>query len=217
MSRTFSLRRQDIVGQAPSVADLLERWPALFEPSQICEEFLRINGISLESTFMSQLDRQTPKLLSLFNAKGGAVGQRIKSQMMTLIQDPSASVEKRREVVLRCLIEYMGERQEDLISVHHNRAETEVHAELGSCPLKIYMCHHPDTIGIMIEGQPVVRGVPNLSKACCLLLGLTYALDLKYPSKLVYTFEIYQRLFVGLDPMRPKPSSKYANLLTKLS
>jgi len=35
MSRTFSLRRQDIVGQAPSVADLLERWPALFEPSQV--------------------------------------------------------------------------------------------------------------------------------------------------------------------------------------
>ncbi|KTG31534.1 hypothetical protein cypCar_00044298 [Cyprinus carpio] len=217
MSRTFSLRRQEIVGQAPSVADLLERWPALFEPSQICEEFLRISGISLESTFMSQLDRQTPKLLSLFNAKGGAVGQRIKLQMMTLIQDPSASVEKRREVVLRCLIEYMGERQEDLISVHHSHDETEVQAELGSCPLKIYMCHQPDTIGIIIEGQPVVRGVPNLSKACCLLFGLTYALDLKYPSKLVHTFEIYQRLFVGLDPMRPKPSSKYANLLTKLS
>lgn len=37
----------------------------------------------------------------------------------TFWQDPSASVEKRREVVLRCLIEYMGERQEDLISVHH--------------------------------------------------------------------------------------------------
>ncbi|CAM4697881.1 unnamed protein product [Leuciscus chuanchicus] len=35
------------------------------------------------------------------------------------IQDSSASVEKRREVVLRCLIEYMGKRQEDLISVHH--------------------------------------------------------------------------------------------------
>ncbi|KAF5891798.1 sterile alpha motif domain-containing 3-like protein, partial [Clarias magur] len=52
----------------------------------IFEEFLRISGISLESTFMSQLDRQTPKLLSLFNTKGGAVGQRIKSQMMTLIQ-----------------------------------------------------------------------------------------------------------------------------------
>lgn len=35
MSTTFSLRRQEIVGKAPSVADLLERWPALFEPSQV--------------------------------------------------------------------------------------------------------------------------------------------------------------------------------------
>ncbi len=34
--------------------------------------------------------------------------------------------------------------------------------------------HQPDTIGIIIEGQPVVRGVPNLSKACCLLFGLAY-------------------------------------------
>ncbi|XP_009295485.2 uncharacterized protein [Danio rerio] len=217
MSSTFSLRRQEIVGQAPGVTDLLERWPALFKPSQICEEFLRINGISLESTFMSQLDRHTPRMLSLFNEKGGAVGQRIKVEMMKLIQDPSASVDKRREVVLRCLVEYMGERQEDLISVYHSCEETEVHAELGSCPLKIYMCHQPDTIGIIIEGQPVVRGLPNLAKACCLLFGLTYAIDLKYPSKLMYTFEIYQRLFVGLDPMRPKSSPKYAKLLTKLS
>lgn len=37
----------------------------------------------------------------------------------TFWQDPSASVDKRREVVLRCLVEYMGERQEDLISVYH--------------------------------------------------------------------------------------------------
>lgn len=35
MSRTFSLRRQDIVGHAPSVTDLLERCPALFEPLQV--------------------------------------------------------------------------------------------------------------------------------------------------------------------------------------
>lgn len=35
MSRTFSSRRQEIVGQTPSVAELLERWPALFEESQV--------------------------------------------------------------------------------------------------------------------------------------------------------------------------------------
>ncbi len=57
-----------------------------------------------------------------------------------------------------------------------DRDETEVHAELSSCPLKIYMCHQPNTIGIIIEGQPVVRGVPNLSKAYCLLCSLFSAL-----------------------------------------
>ncbi|KAI2642437.1 hypothetical protein H4Q32_027516 [Labeo rohita] len=138
---------------------------------QICEEFLRISGVSLESTFISQLNMQTPKLVT-FQRKRRS--RRSKNQMMTLIQDPSASVEKRREVVLRCLIEYMGERQEDLISVHHSHDETVVHVELGSCPLKIYMCHQPDTIGIIIEGQPVVGGVPNLSKhaASCLDLPM---------------------------------------------
>ena len=35
MSRTFSFRRHEIVGQTPSVADLLETWPALFEESQV--------------------------------------------------------------------------------------------------------------------------------------------------------------------------------------
>ncbi|KAI4885690.1 hypothetical protein NFI96_019732 [Prochilodus magdalenae] len=81
----------------------------------------------------------------------------------------------------------------------------------------MYVCHQPDAIGVSIEGNPVTRGRTTLSKAGCLLFGLTYALELKYPPKLVHTFETYQRLFVGMDHMRPKPSSKYTNLLTKLS
>lgn len=83
--------------------------------------------------------------------------------------------------------------------------------------MKIYVCHQPDTVGIIVDGHPVIRGLPNLAKACCLLFGLIYALELKYPKKLVYTFEVYQRLFLGMDVMRPKPSSKYTNLLNKLS
>ncbi|KAA8589769.1 hypothetical protein FQN60_013134, partial [Etheostoma spectabile] len=86
MSRTFSFRRQETVGKAPGFADLLETWPALFEPPQINKEFRGINAISLEPTFMSQLDKHTPKMVSLFDAKRGAVGQSIKSQMLELIQ-----------------------------------------------------------------------------------------------------------------------------------
>ncbi len=42
---------------------------------QINEEFRRCAAVPLESVFMSQLDKYTPKLLDLFGAKGGAVGQ----------------------------------------------------------------------------------------------------------------------------------------------
>ncbi len=38
---------------------------------QINEEFRRCAAVPLESVFMSQLDKYTPKLLDLFSAKGG--------------------------------------------------------------------------------------------------------------------------------------------------
>ncbi|KAG7518234.1 hypothetical protein JOB18_029396 [Solea senegalensis] len=82
----------------------------------INEEFRRCTAIPLESTFMSQLDRYTPKLLELFSAKGGVTGQCIKNLLMELIQDPSTSAVKKRDVTLRCLIEYMGESGQELIS-----------------------------------------------------------------------------------------------------
>ena len=45
---------------------------------QTSAEFQRITTLRLEPTFMSALDRYTPKLLDLFRAKGGAVGERLK-------------------------------------------------------------------------------------------------------------------------------------------
>ncbi|KAL6491377.1 hypothetical protein MHYP_G00017220 [Metynnis hypsauchen] len=113
-----------------------------------------------------QLDKHTPKTSSLFGTKGGAIAQRIRSQMLELIQDPSASVEERREVVLRRLIESMVERREELISDHHSRDEAEVHAELNRCPMKMCVRHQPEATDIVIEGRPVIRGLTTLSKAC---------------------------------------------------
>lgn len=37
MSRTYSLRRKEVVVQSPRVAEFKERWPALFEPFQVKE------------------------------------------------------------------------------------------------------------------------------------------------------------------------------------
>ncbi|XP_073346576.1 uncharacterized protein [Pagrus major] len=216
MSRTYSYRRKEVVGLSMQLAELKERWPALFDPIQINEEFRRCNTIPLESTFLFQLDRYTPKFLELFSSKGGAVGQRIKSVLIELIQDPCASVVKKRDVTLRCLIEYMGDSVQELISDYYRTAEDKVHEDLKAQSMRIYVCHQPDAVGIIINGTPVLTGLDSMSRACCLLLGLTYALNLDYPPKLARTFEVFQRLFVGLDMLQPKPTSKYISLKNKL-
>ncbi|CAM4525186.1 unnamed protein product [Leuciscus chuanchicus] len=72
------------------------------------------------------------------------------------IQDSSASVEKRREVVLRCLIEYMGKRQEDLIS------GTTVVTQLCSETLKLRLSEkeasQPRNLKKSLEGGPSALG-----------------------------------------------------------
>ncbi|XP_060775180.1 uncharacterized protein LOC132884997 isoform X2 [Neoarius graeffei] len=40
MSTTFALRRHEIINQCPSVRDIKERWPALFDPSQMEESLI---------------------------------------------------------------------------------------------------------------------------------------------------------------------------------
>ena len=35
MTKTYSHRRQEVIGKSPSVEDLKEKWPALFEASQV--------------------------------------------------------------------------------------------------------------------------------------------------------------------------------------
>ncbi|XP_072769552.1 uncharacterized protein [Nerophis lumbriciformis] len=180
-------------------------------PSLLGWQNLRKDGLP-----SSNHSRYTPKLLELFSAKGGVTGQRIKNLLMELIQDPSASAVMKRDVTLRCHGDYMGESGQELISDYCGSAETTVHEDLEMKNMSIYICREPNAVGIIIEGVPVLTHLGNLAKACCLPLGLTYALNLEYPSKLSKTFEVFQRLFVGLDTLRPKPTPKFMTLKNKL-
>lgn len=53
---------------------------------QICAEFKRITTVPLVATFTSGLDKHTPKLLSLFRAKGGAAARKMKTSLEGLDQ-----------------------------------------------------------------------------------------------------------------------------------
>lgn len=92
MAKTFAHRRNEIINLSPSIEQVKARWPALFEASQVEEEFYRITMVHLEAKFMGMLDEYTAKLMSLFHSKGGAMG--LKLQAILLKDNDEDSVSK---------------------------------------------------------------------------------------------------------------------------
>lgn len=55
----------------------------------------------------------------------------------------------------------------------------------------------PEDIGIVVDGVKAVIALKNFPRACSMLVGLTYAVDLVYPKELRYTFEVFQNSFLN--------------------
>ncbi|XP_061565367.1 uncharacterized protein LOC133419892 [Cololabis saira] len=198
MSKTFSSRRVEVVTLSPSVSVFKERWPALFSDAQIKEEFRRITTISLEETFLLKLDGYTPRLLQLMRAKGGAAGSKMRPLLDTV--NESQSIEKKRDAVVSCLIEYLGERQEELFQDCQDECEDHTDQTMKVIVIHNVMAEEdPAEVSIVIEGIQVLTGCGNRTKACMLLMGLIYALNLEYPKTLKNTFQVFQKLFLELD------------------
>ena len=52
---------------------------------------------------------------------------------------------------------------------------------------------------LILEEQIVLDDIRDLQTAMALLFGLFYALNMKYPENLKYTFETLQKVFMHLD------------------
>lgn len=69
-------------------------------------------------------------------------------------------------------------------------------------------------IGIVVEGIRVLTSQGTIPRACCMLIGIAYAVNLAYPKQLNYTFEAFQKLFLELDCSKLSP--KLNSLKNKL-
>ncbi|XP_046880477.1 sterile alpha motif domain-containing protein 3-like isoform X2 [Hypomesus transpacificus] len=204
MAKTFSYRRLEVVSGSPAADDFQERWPALFCEAEIKEEFRRITTISLEQRFMHKLDHYTPRLISLMKAKGGVVGTKLRPLLDKLSQHQS--IETKREAVIRSLILYLAEKEEDLFEDCQEDSRSDATQHI----LKILVVHGADgedpvDVSILLEGKEMLPGCGSSAKACALVMGLIYALNLAYPPTLRYTFEVFQKLFLELDGIKLSP------------
>ncbi|XP_063330975.1 bis(5'-adenosyl)-triphosphatase isoform X1 [Pelmatolapia mariae] len=216
MAKTFAHRRHEIVNLSPSIEDIKARWPALFEASHLQDEFYRITLVHLEPKFMSMLDEYTPKLLALFHSKGGAMGLKLQAIIAKSPSNPSNNIT--RNLVIQCLMVYLGESIDQLIKEYSDADEDGVSQDLSEQSMKIYKIKavgsEEGDIGIVLEGVRVMPALGNFPRAYAMLVGLTYAVDLAYPKELKYTLEVFQKLFLELDCARLSP--KVNSLKNKL-
>ncbi|KAG7470149.1 hypothetical protein MATL_G00136470 [Megalops atlanticus] len=71
--------------------------------------------------------------------------------------------------------------------------------------MKVIVIHNvtaeedPAEVYVVIDGNQVLSRCGNQTKACMLLMGFIYALNLEYPKMLKNTFKVVQKLFLELD------------------
>ncbi|KAI9545946.1 hypothetical protein NQZ68_032659 [Dissostichus eleginoides] len=185
--------------------------------AEIQDEFHRIMMVHLESKFMAKLDEYTPGLLKLFHSKGGTMGLKLKALLLQTPSNPNINIT--RDVVIRCLMVYLGERTDQLLKEYDDADEDSASQDLAVQGMAIYSIktnasEGSHDIGIVVEGIRVLNSQGTIPRACCMLIGIAYAVNLAYPKQLKYTFEAFQKLFLELDCSKLSP--KLNSLKNKL-
>ncbi|KAM6999966.1 uncharacterized protein LKV04_004933 [Tautogolabrus adspersus] len=164
MQRTFSYRRQEVL-QEPMITEVFNRWPALFGVAEVNWEFMRITTVPLISKFIGQLDRYTHDLMKLFRAKGGTVGQKIRT-----IMAPTATCQNialTRDCVVRSLSIYLNEDMETLVKEYMDSECAEAEWGIEHTTMGIYVTRvegadlgaEPADVGVVLEGVELPESV----------------------------------------------------------
>ncbi|XP_071373622.1 uncharacterized protein [Centroberyx affinis] len=223
MQRTFALRREEIVNLAPPIAELQDRWPALFSEAQLYGEFHRITNQNLPFSFFAALDRNAPQLLKLYKQrKTGAFGEKMADLLMAYEEQDKNDINAARTAALAGLPLYL---KEDSSEIFKSCKEEEFHAFQEGPVALVAVVDEEDVatgipfqplhVSVILEDQ-VVMSHRSWTDALVFLFGLIYALHLSYPEKLSGFFEFIQVVLLNLDDGRKQLKPKLQALRNEL-
>ncbi|KAK5599376.1 hypothetical protein CRENBAI_021926 [Crenichthys baileyi] len=173
MELTFSLRRKEIVEMEPMVAEVMEWWPALFTEAKIKEESHRITNKNLIYDFRAGLNQHTPRLFQLYRARRTAFPPEMDQLLGRLDKEDTAPEEEKTNGLTLGILTVL---EDD-----------------GASPATNVI-----NLAVVVEETIILQDLPDLPTAFAYLFGLIYTLNLQYPKDLRYTFEMIQKIFMGL-------------------
>ncbi|RXN31613.1 hypothetical protein ROHU_016730 [Labeo rohita] len=180
--------------------------------AEVFAEFHQINNVNLRNQFYKELDRHTPKLITLFRDKATKtvkIAEELAKLMRIYDFQEQRDVNMTRALVLRALPVYLREDASKFFRTC-NSADG---PDLTDTPLALLTVvtddttdaslFSPETICIVVEDEILVSGPTNLADSFLLLFGYIYALDLQYPKNLELTFTFIQKVVVCLEDNKP--------------
>ncbi|XP_038129287.1 uncharacterized protein LOC119775391 [Cyprinodon tularosa] len=110
MMSTFALRREEIITTSPPVSELKERWPAIFNETQLYCEFHRITNQHLPHAFYAALDEYAPQLIGLYKRKKtGRIGEKMDQLLLAYEEQDKNDINATRAAALAGLPIYLKE------------------------------------------------------------------------------------------------------------
>ncbi|KAI9517669.1 hypothetical protein NQZ68_004891 [Dissostichus eleginoides] len=136
---------------------------------------------------MAQLDSHIPQLTSVFQKKGGVVGQKL-AKHLAILQKATSDVNLKREAILKALCIHLGEDDGHLIREYMDIEGDDVTRDLQKSTMGIYVINkeggepgHYDDVGIFVEGLIILDNIGYVARACAIMLGVIYTLNMAYP------------------------------------
>ncbi|KAL7875149.1 hypothetical protein SRHO_G00061190 [Serrasalmus rhombeus] len=186
MTATFSRRRQEIIGDEPLVADVINRWPALFSERQIEAEFKRIVTTSLFQSFLDGLDHLVPRLLEVYKAAVLSGKKQALKGILDCLEKDNTN-ERKRTAALLAFIQAHGETldvamkgmQVGLLIGHEGALQ-------DAFPRDIF------SVAVVVEETIVLHNLKDVTCSFAMLMGIIYCVNLEYPQAMKYSFEFLQ-------------------------